>query len=403
MQIMPPNGEFNSSEHRELKTEKYETELKFQLTNPDVMMDLVDKCKPLQIHQLYLSSPDEPYSLRLRHTVNPQGESVYEACLKSRGLDTEDGIKRLESNITISETAFREYELLNPPQLFKERYEPLPGVVVDVIDGIELPLVEIEDISLNQDVFEFYNDFKDVLKNVTSTSAGDNEALAYSISETKLENDHQIDSELIFQEIVARQKYQPKDKPSIYTIYGRSGSGKTTTANELGNRLKESFPNLNIEIMSTDDYHRGRMRLEEMLGGVCKNWDADYVYDTKSMAFDIWELLRGKEIEKRKFDFRSQEVIVDGKIKPADIILIEGIVAQSQDLDTIRSAHFDISTPLATCIGRDMERIRQDSRGNGGIGDQLDRLKYIIETAEPTYKLQDRKIRNQFSASTRPY
>lgn len=396
------NGEYEPKEQRETKSERIETELKYRLTNLDVLGDIIGDTEPVRIHQLYLSQPEESSTLRLRRQEDKHGNASYEACLKSSGNLTEQGLSRLESTVEISAETFDLFLAEQPAELHKTRYEPVPGVSVDLIDGIAEPQVEIEDIFINQDAYELFNAFKDVLRDVTDDPEGDNETLAYRLSGRSTSGEHQRDTNQLFQEILTRFQFHPPGKSFIVTLTGRSGSGKSTTARELEALFGTYYPAISVSTISTDDYHRGKRRIEAELGRPCTNWDEATVYDTDLLAFDLWELAQGKSVDQRSFSFRSQEVEVVGTREPTNIVIVEGIVAQSPDLDGARNFHVDVGTPLATCLSRDMARIRQDTRGNGGIGDQLDRMRYIIEVAEPTYRHQERHMRTPFSASTRP-
>lgn len=384
----------------EFGREQLETERKFLLTNPDVLASIIDNTEPSHIHQLYLSYPDEPYSLRLRETISPSGEVIYEACMKDRGSITDHGLRRLESTIPISEATFQAFCNTAPGQLFKQRYEPIPGVTIDLIEGATDPIIEIEDMSKSQDAQDFFSSFYDVLQEVTGEPAGSGEEIAFRGRTS--EHEQQLNTEKLFSELLTRLDFHPAGSPLVVTLSGRSGSGKTTVTRQLRELFSASRPGLRVATLSTDDYHRGKQALETMLGGPCTNWDAPLVYNTKLMAFDIWQLSQGDSVQNRAFNFRTQEVDEVGTIEPADVIIVEGIVASSPDLDPVRTLHFDLGTPLATCLGRDMDRIRKDTRGNGGIGSHLDRLAYILEVAEPTYQQTNRTIRNPFSASVRP-
>ena len=64
-----------------------ETERKFMAIFPEKLTKLREETEPIE--QFYLSHPDEPFSLRLRSTLNRDtGELQYEATLKDNGIQS---------------------------------------------------------------------------------------------------------------------------------------------------------------------------------------------------------------------------------------------------------------------------------------------------------------------------
>jgi uridine kinase len=183
-----------------------------------------------------------------------------------------------------------------------------------------------------------------------------------------------------------------------------SGSGKTTLANEVAlellNRFGESLPG--AVRLSTDDYHRGKTWLETTYGQPWTNWDAPEVYDTARLARDVELLQAGDAIDKKHFDFEREETVVDGTLSPAPFVIIEGIFAGSPHLAHVRDLHFNVPTPIATTVGRDLLRLMHSDRPNNSIGSPEARLRYQLETAIPTYQAQERPRRNTWSGSVRP-
>jgi uridine kinase len=219
----------------------------------------------------------------------------------------------------------------------------------------------------------------------------------------ELEPGSELQAENIAEEILAYRRAGMKQL--VVGISGRSGSGKSTVAKQVAGLLRNSARGRSAStILTTDNYHRGRNYLREKLRGPVTNWDEADVYDTKALAFDVWNLQHGEPIEHRKFSFRTQEPYVDGMIHSEDVIIIEGIHAGSPDLDKVRQLHFNLRTPLATSIGRDLERIRKTTRANDSIGSPEKRLRYQLEYAEPTFQTIESSVpkRNRWSASMRP-
>lgn len=131
------------------------------------------------IEQVYLSQPGEDYTLRVRATYLPSGEQ-YMATLKNKGVMTPYGLSRLEVETPISRETYSRYARdLQLPRVKKLRTTLASGVTIDWIDGVELPLIEIEDSENLQSAVDFYEDYKATLIDVTGDPSFDNSALAY--------------------------------------------------------------------------------------------------------------------------------------------------------------------------------------------------------------------------------
>lgn len=398
VELLTASGEFEENKERE----KIETELKFQLADPFFFDFLKQQCEIAEIKQVYLSQPNEPYSLRVRKIESGE-TTTYSAALKDRGRVVPHGLRRMETPTVITEEAFRFHEEHASASLHKWRVEPVPGVVVDWIDGWEQPIVEIEDFGINEEAQLFYQQYRDQLIDRTGAPEVDNEHIAHMLTHNELEISGELQAEDIAEEIFAYRRAGMKQL--VVGISGRSGSGKSTVAKQVAGLLRNSARGGSAStILTTDNYHRGRNYLREQQGGPVVNWDEADVYDTKALAFDVWNLQHGEPIEYRKFSFRTQEPYVDGMIHPEDIIIIEGIHAGSSDLDKVRQLHFNLHTPLATSIGRDLERIRKTTRANNSISSPEKRLRYQLEYAEPTFQTIESGMpkRNNWSASMRP-
>lgn len=399
VETLSMNNEFDQTPERE----KLEVEKKFNLIEPFFFDFLKQQCEVKTIEQLYVSHPNDEFSLRLRETISPNG-TVYSAALKERGKIAQNGIERLETPTFIDKSAFDFYKEQDVHVILtKQRVEPVPGVTIDWINGWDQPIVEIEDIATNEEAQFFYQIYRDQLIDRSGESMVDNEYIAHMLSGRNPESSTsgELDPRAVADEILAYRRAGVKNM--VVGISGRSGSGKTTLANQV-ERLLQDTGNQNITVarVSTDDYHLGKAQLDTINGSPWENWDAPEVYDTKTLAFDLWSLLQGEAIDKRYFDFVSQEPRMGGEVHPADIIIVEGIHAGSQDLAKIRQLHFNLGVPLATCVGRDLERIRSLGRANDSISTPEQRLRYQIEIAEPTYLALEMPRRNSWSASMRP-
>lgn len=373
-----------------------EVERKFVPRNPELFEHY--KSETVNITQAYLSAPTDDYSLRLRKIVDGQA-ITYSATLKNRGDYTPNGLARMEINVPIAGATFDYYMNKQPAVLQKQRAEPLPGVTIDWIDGSSTPIIEIENIGQNEMAAQFLSLMEDELIDHTGHPDTDNEALAYALSARAYETPKPFTVDTILQDIAAYRRAGYRQ--IVLGITGRSGSGKTTLATQLDSKLRHMFRTQPLRL-STDDYHVGRRHLETTYGAPWINWEAAEVYDTKSLASDIKQLQAGQPVRGRHFDFATEETVFDALLSPSDVIIVEGIHAGSPDLASLRHMFYDIKTPLATSIGRDIKRLLVTDRPNDSIRSPEDRLRYVIETGEPTYQNIEHPRRNSFSASVRP-
>lgn len=397
VELLTATSEFDENPERE----KIETELKFQPVDPYFFDFLKQQCELLEIDQVYLSSPSEPYSLRVRKLQSSDGTTSYTAALKDRGRVVPNGLRRIETPTKISQDAYEYHASHASAKLHKWRVEPVPGVNVDWIEGWQQPVIEIEDVGINEEAQLFYQQYRDQLVDRTGSPEVDNEHIAHALLKHEVDPPLQMEPEKIAEEILAYMSTGMKQL--VVGISGRSGSGKTTVARQVS-QLLGSRGDASSTILTTDNYHKGKSYLEAQTGGSITNWDENSVYDTKLLAFDIWRLRGGEDVEQRKFSFATQEPYFDGKIYPRhDIIIVEGIHAGSPDLAKVRQLHFNLGTPFATSVGRDLERIRKTTRANTSIGSPEDRLRYQLQYAEPTFRDIEQSMprRNYWSESTR--
>lgn len=377
---------------------RHEVERKLLPLDPSLFEPYKQVAVPIE--QIYLSRPDEEFNLRVRSTLTPTGHE-YTATLKNKGIMTPYGLSRLEVETPISHKTYEKYAAADHPRLKKLRATLTPGVTIDWIEGAELPVIEIEDSGNLPSAAAFYEDYKAGLIDVTGDPQYDNSAIAFEQFDGSFEPLTELSTEMIVDDMTAQLS---TGKPHVVVgISGMSGSGKTTLANEvelaLLNRFSEQIPA--PVRLSTDDYHRGKTYLETTYHQPWTNWDAPEVYDTASLATDLEKLLIGEAIRRQHFDFEREEVVVDGNIHPSPFVIVEGIFAGSRDLAGVRDLHYNVPTPVATTIGRDLLRLVHSDRPNNSIGSPEARLRYQLEIAVPTYQAQERPKRNVWSASVR--
>lgn len=378
-----------------------EVETKLLVTNPEAFLHYRDQA--VTIEQYYLSTPEDEFSLRVRKTHLPDGPR-YSAELKDRGQMNNGALTRTEIAVPdLSETAF-EYYAKHPltVPLIQHRAYITPEMTIDFIDGMG-QIIEIETPDTARRA-ALLSTLEGVAFDVTETGLAHKEQLAHSLhTPEKRESLESLDAftDRVSREMVAH--YVGGKNRVIVGLTGMSGSGKTSVTNLIKAKLTEQFgETFTPVVVSTDDYHRGKTKLEAMNGGPWTNWDDPRTYDTKMLAQDLMQLSDGNSIYGRHFDFGTEEPVIDKEIQPSPFIIIEGLYAGSSDLAEVRDLHFELPTSIATSIGRDVRRLIIDNRANRAFPTAKSRLKYQLEDALPLYLSQERPTRNSFCASSRP-
>jgi len=345
-----------------------EKEQKLYATVPKYLRELfLDQARPIE--QVYLSSPDDEFSLRVRKYERDDG-TEYSAALKDRGSRLYGTLDRFEVSTPISQEAF-EHFANNPdlPRVQKLRAEPLEGVVVDFIDEANLQLVEVEHPDLKERVYlsQYMAELaKGHLVDMSYDRQLDSEYIAHSLSKAeRTPSPETLDafSDRVVGEMVAQ--YALGKKQVVVGLTGMSGSGKTTATKAIQQKVTELFgESFTPLILSTDDYHFGKKHLEETYGAPWTEWDDPRTYNTKELAHDLALIAEGHSLIRRHFDFASEEVVFDEEVAPSPFVVVEGLYAGSQDLTAVRDLHFELPTSIATAVGRDIRRLVIENRAN---------------------------------------
>ncbi len=347
---------------------------------PEQLAQFREQAYPIE--QLYLSQPTEPFSLRLRESCR-NGEPAYTAALKDRGTITDQGLDRLEIETSISEATYNYYKQFNPPLLRKLRAEPLEAIVVDFFeDGSSH--IESEAPAAWMAFSGRHPELQCAIDTAAS-SQHSNEQRAYASADSPELSftPAELEPQTVVQDIL---RHLNNHKVAIVQIGGRSGSGKSTLTRQITELL--TMHDTSCITLSTDDYHRGKTWLDRHKGGPWTDWDAPIVYHTEELARDLQRLQHGESIQRRYFNFASQEPEQREAIQPAPIVLIEGIYAHSPDLTSHAHLSYEVPTPLATCIGRRLLRDFSTNRANSSLSRPEDTLRYLLENAEPAYRAQ---------------
>lgn len=388
--------------------EKYnETEHKLTPSNPEVLEQLFG-AQAYPVEQLYLSNPEDEFSLRVRRSEKPEGIE-YSAAQKERAQERPgDALTRREIPTPISAETFAYYKSMDLPTVTKRRADVMEGVTVDFIDDpVEPVIVEIEhnDPAIRAYLLTVMQDMAGgTLVDRSHDPALTNEAIAHRLySKERSKNPESLDVFVrrVTAEMVAQ--YVTGKNTVVTTLRGMSGSGKSTVVKMVQEQITELFgESFRPLALSTDDYHFGKQYLEEHYGAPYVDWDHGNTYNTLELSEDLQALRGGKAIQKRFFDFATEEPVRSGEHQPSPFVIVEGLYAGSSDLYGVRDLHFDLPTSIADCIGRDTRRIVIENRANHAFPTPESRLRYQLEVALPLYQEQHSPERARFSACARP-
>ncbi|KRL91048.1 uridine kinase [Lactobacillus kalixensis] len=178
------------------------------------------------------------------------------------------------------------------------------------------------------------------------------------------------------------------DKPVIIGIAGGSGSGKTTIAHEIADRINDDD---HIMIMTQDSYYKDNTDLP-MSERKKINYDHPDAFDMPLLEAQLNQLLHRKSIEMPTYDFtahtRSDETI---HIEPADIIILEGIlVLFNEEIRNLMDIKVFVDTDDDI---RFIRRLERDMKERGRSLDSV--INQYLSTVKPMY--------NQFIEPTKRY
>lgn len=385
-----------------------ETESKLFVTQPEAFAQFRDQA--VTIEQVYLSTPEDEFSLRVRKEYLPDGPR-FSAQLKDRGLVVNGSLERTEIPVLdLSKEAF-EYYANNPKftPLVQHRAYITPEMSIDFIDHFNKPVIEVE-TNDPQRRAELLEQLDGLAENVTASKLADKEHIAHTIRHPEKAPTYEREragesldefSNRVLKEMIAHY-VSGKDRV-VVGLTGMSGSGKTTVTRLIQEKVVEYFgESFRPLVLSTDDYHRGKTKLDAVHGAPWTAWDDPLTYDTAELARDLTLMRQGHSLIRRHFDFETEEPAFDEEVPAAPFVVVEGLYAGSKDLDEVRDLHFELPSSIATSVGRDIRRLVIENRANRVFPTPESRLKYQLEVALPLYLEQERPNRNSFSACARP-
>ncbi|MCC5854225.1 MAG: uridine kinase [Idiomarina sp.] len=163
-------------------------------------------------------------------------------------------------------------------------------------------------------------------------------------------------------------------KTTIIAIAGPSASGKSLFASTVYQELVAELGGDGISVLSEDAYYRDQSHLA-LDQRVLTNYDHPSAFEHELLEQHLQQLRTGEVIHMPQYSYREHTRVGDTiKVKPARVILVEGILLLS---DASLRKQFDISvfmdTPLDICLLRRINRdIEQRGRSLNSITEQYE-------------------------------
>ncbi len=190
---------------------------------------------------------------------------------------------------------------------------------------------ELEDIIIQNKMFEIFKEFKDWGKIIGVGTVGSiNEMVLNGNASELIKISEALHEKKVAQ--IADKIYSKKDKIKLILISGPSSSGKTTFAKRLAIQLQ--VIGLKPITISLDNYFANRELTPKDENGEY-DFEALGTLDIKLFNENIIDLNSGKEIDVPKFSFEKGKRFYDGtklKIDEGNIIIAEGIHALNPGL-----------------------------------------------------------------------
>lgn len=144
----------------------------------------------------------------------------------------------------------------------------------------------------------------------------------------------------------------------IIGICGASGSGKSTLAGELTRELGEGCYVLNYDCYYAD---HPNLSFEERCA---LNYDEPCIFDHEDVLRDVKDLLAGKPVTKKQYDFSLHRRCDSGEtITPPEVLIIEGIHCFWDDrLRDLMNLKLYVNVDPDICL---LRRIRRDMNERG--------------------------------------
>ena len=183
---------------------------------------------------------------------------------------------------------------------------------------------------------------------------------------------------------IANMIYARKDNVKIVFIAGPSSSGKTSTSKRLAIQCR--ILGLNPKVIELDNYFVDREHTPKDENGEY-DFEALGAMDLRFLGQQLNDLLKGKEVEIPKFNFKTGQRQFDGhmmRLEEKDILIMEGIHALNPamipDVDqskvfrvyasALTSLSVDENNNISTADNRLMRRMIRDNRTRGLVPEE---------------------------------
>ncbi len=168
-----------------------------------------------------------------------------------------------------------------------------------------------------------------------------------------------------------------QNAPLVLGIAGGSGSGKTTVANELLNRVDRKF----IAFLAHDSYYKDLTGLPPVQRAEI-NFDHPDSLDTELLIQHVQQLRNGQAVEVPVYDFKNHNRTAETiHIDPQPIILVEGILIYT---DARLRALCDMKVFVDTDADlRFIRRLQRDITERGRSSDSV--IKQYLTTVRPMH------------------
>ena len=168
----------------------------------------------------------------------------------------------------------------------------------------------------------------------------------------------------------------------IIGICGASGSGKSTMAKALAQKLEKR-----CIYIKQDSYYKDHpdMTFEERER---INYDEPDAFEHDALRDDLLRLRRGERITEKDYDYSQHRRCDPGHIiEPADVVLIEGIhVFYDPEVRDLLDFKIYIQVDPDVCL---LRRVKRDIRDRGRSIESV--YRQYLETVKPMY---EKHIRN---------
>lgn len=150
---------------------------------------------------------------------------------------------------------------------------------------------------------------------------------------------------------------------TIIGIAGASGAGKSKLANQLHDRMRESFTHRDVTILNEDCYYRRRDDLSfaerEQI-----NYDHPDAIEHELLVEHLNQLRQGNSVPVPQYDYsqhnRSDETV---QLESSTVLILEGIlILHRPELRELLDLRIFVDVPLDICLSR---RLRRDLEERG--------------------------------------